>query len=109
MELSGYRTMWLLAMFDLPVTTEEFRRNYTVFRKFLLDDGFRMLQFSVYSRHCSSEENAAVHAQRVRCRVPPEGEVRLLIVTDRQFERMRVFCGKTERNPEKPPAQLTLF
>ena len=109
MQLSGYRFMWLLAMFDLPVSTEKNRKNYTDFRKFLLRDGFRMMQFSVYSRHCSSEENTAVHAQRVRRALPPEGEVRLLIVTDKQFERMQVFWGETERETPKAPSQLTLF
>ena len=55
MEISGYRCMWVLAMFDLPVDTKRARRAYTQFRKFLLKDGFAKMQFSVYVRHCASE------------------------------------------------------
>ncbi len=45
--------MWLLAMFDLPVTTRKARKRYAEFRKLLLQEGFSMLQFSVYARYCA--------------------------------------------------------
>lgn len=109
MNLSGYRFMWLLVMFDLPMDTPHARRAYTQFRKKLLQDGFAKMQFSVYIRHCASEENAEVHYGRVERSVPDDGEVRVLTVTDKQFERMRVFWGKTRKTPEAPPAQLELF
>ena len=101
--------MWLFVMFDLPVDTKAARRNYAQFRKKLLSDGFARVQFSVYCRHCASEENTAVHIGRVEGWLPPDGEVRLLTVTEKQFERMRVFWGKRRRPPEKPAAQLELF
>lgn len=109
MYLSGYRSMWVVTMFDLPVDTKKARRDYALFRKFLLQDGFTKMQFSVYLRHCASEENAAVHIQRVERHVPPDGEVRILTVTDKQFERMRCFWGKMRRAPEEPACQLELF
>lgn len=109
MHLSGYRFMWLLTMFDLPTDTREARKDYTRFRKALLKDGFVMVQYSVYIRHCASEENAAVHAQRVEHALPPNGEVRLLCVTDKQFERMKVFWGKRRKRTEQAPKQLELF
>lgn len=109
MFLSGYRCMWVLAMFDLPVDTKEARRAYTQFRKALLKDGFSRLQFSVYVRHCASEENADVHTQRVQKALPDDGEVRVLTITDKQFERMHVFWGKLRKSPEAAPRQLELF
>lgn len=109
MYLSGYRCMWVLAMFDLPVDTKTARRNYALFRKELLKDGFARMQFSVYARHCASEENAAVHVSRVERSVPPDGEVRILTITDKQFERMRIFWGKLRRPVPPPPQQLELF
>ena len=109
MELSGYRFMWLLAMFDLPTDTKKARKDYTRFRKALLKDGFAMMQYSVYIRHCASEENAAVHVQRTEAALPSDGEVRLLCITDKQYERMKIFWGKRRKPPEKPPAQLELF
>lgn len=109
MILSGYRFMWVVVLFDLPVETQTDRRNYARFRKKLLKQGFSMLQYSVYGRHCASQENAAVHIKRVERNVPPDGEVRVLTVTDKQFERMRVFWGKRRIPPEKPLPMLELF
>ena len=109
MLISGYRCMWVLAMFDLPVDTKKARRAYADFRKALLKDGFTKMQFSVYVRHCPSEENATVHMQRVEKVVPPDGEVRIITFTDKQFERMRIFWGKMRKPPLPPPQQLELF
>jgi len=109
MLISGYRCMWVLAMFDLPVDTKKARKEYAIFRKGLLKDGFTKMQFSVYVRHCPSEENAAVHVGRVEKMVPPDGEVRILTLTDKQFERMRIFWGKMRKAVAPPPAQLELF
>ncbi|MCA9075963.1 MAG: CRISPR-associated endonuclease Cas2 [Planctomycetaceae bacterium] len=109
MQISGYRCMWVMAMFDLPVDTKAARRRYALFRKSLLEDGFTRMQFSVYVRNCPSEENAAVHMQRIERNVPPDGEVRILSFTDKQFERMRVFWGKTRVTTESAGNQLELF
>lgn len=105
----GLRTMWVFAMFDLPVDTREARREYAQFRKALLNDGFIMLQFSVYARPCPSIENAEVHMARVEDALPPAGQVRVVCLTDLQFSRMRIYYGKEPKPPEKQPDQLTLF
>lgn len=109
MQLSAYRFMWVVVLFDLPVDTKAARRQYALFRKMLLKDGFAKLQYSVYARHSSSEENAAVHIQRVERNVPPDGEVRILTITDKQFERMRIFWGKIRKPPAPQPKQLEFF
>lgn len=101
--------MWLVAMFDLPTDTKQARKQYALFRKDLLKDGFSMMQYSVYVRHCASEENAAVHEGRVERSLPPDGEVRVMVITDKQFERMRVFWGKMRKAVEAAPAQLEMF
>jgi CRISPR-associated protein Cas2 len=59
--LNAYHIMWLFVFFDLPVTTKKERKLATGFRKNLLKDGFTMMQFSVYNRHCASKESAEVH------------------------------------------------
>jgi CRISPR-associated protein Cas2 len=109
MQLSGYRWMWVIVLFDLPVHSKETRKQYARFRKALLKDGFAQMQYSVYLRHASSRENAEVHLKRVEAAVPPEGEVRAFTITDKQFARMRVFWGENRVEPESPPAQLALF
>ena len=90
-------------------TRKKQRRDYAHFRKELLKDGFTKMQFSVYVRHSSSKENAEVHMQRVSGWIPDEGEVRVLTITDKQFERMRIFWGKRRTPPMRGPAQLELF
>ena len=96
-------------MFDLPVDSKAARREYTRFVKHLKRDGFTRMQFSVYARHSASKENAEAHIDRVKAYLPPDGEVRIVTITDKQFERMNVFWGKTRKRPEKPPCQLQLF
>ena len=108
-ELTGYRNVWLFAMFDLPVTTQAARRRYAQFRKLLLVEGFTMLQFSVYARHCASEESSDIIRDSIRSGLPSDGQVRLLAVTDRQFGKMEVFYGKKRTPVEDPPAQIMLF
>ena len=106
---SGYRSMWLLAMFDLPVVTSENRKHYASFRKTLMNDGFMMLQYSVYARFLVGEESAETHRRRIRRVLPPDGQVRLLTVTDHQFAKMEVFYGKKGAAPEEAPTQMALF
>lgn len=105
----GFRTMWIVTMFDLPTDTARARRAYMDFRQALLKDGFSMMQYSVYIRHCSSEENALVHKKRVKNILPAAGEVRIITITDHQFGKMDVFSGKKAEAPEKPPEQISFI
>ncbi len=107
--LNKYRVLWVFVYFDLPTTTKKDRKAYTRFRKELLQDGFGMIQFSIYARHCSSRENAEVHKKRVKRALPEKGDVVLFEITDAQFGRMEFFSGiKTSNRPEVPQ-QLELF
>ena len=108
-DLSEYRAVWLFTLFDLPVDTKRARRDYTRFRKGLMSEGFLMLQLSVYARYCASEEASQAYRSHIHGMLPPEGQVRLLSVTDRQFAKMEVFYGKTVQEPENAPQQLLLF
>lgn len=109
MTFGGLNSMWVIVLFDLPTETAEDRKNYTVFRKKLLDDGFTMMQYSVYMRHSASDENARVHVKRVKGWLPPDGEVRIVKITDKQFGRIEVYYGKKRKRIEPVPAQLSLF
>jgi len=106
MVFGGFNTMWVIVLFDLPTDTAESVKQYTRFRKCLLKDGFSMMQYSVYMRHCASEENAAVHVKRIKTQLPPDGEIRIIRVTDKQFGKIEVFYGKKRRPIELPPLQL---
>lgn len=101
--------MWVIAMFDLPTDTAKARKAYTRFRKALLQDGFTMMQYSVYIRHCASIENARIHVVRIGRCVPSAGEVRFLTITDKQFGRIETYVGKMRREPPVSPTQLEFF
>lgn len=107
--LSKYQYMWIFAMFDLPIKAEEQKRQYQHFRKALMADGFMMLQFSVYARFCESRAHAAKFFRHIRDIMPPQGQVRVLAVTDKQFEDMLLLFGRRKTAPEEPPEQLLLF
>lgn len=107
--LNAYRVMWMMVFFDLPTETKTDRRNAARFRKNLIQDGFTMLQFSVYTRHCSSSENTEVHRKRVLKSLPPKGSVNILAITDKQFGRMEIFYNTEARKLEGVPQQLELF
>jgi CRISPR-associated protein Cas2 len=85
--------MRMLVFFDLPVVTRAERRAYTHFRRFLLNDGFDMIQFSVYGRILNGRDAENKHMQRVIANLPPEGSVRVLTVTEKQFASMKLLVG----------------
>ena len=107
--LSGYRLMWMMVIFDLPVVTEEERREANNFRKFLLDQGFDRCQLSVYLRFCSGKEQAQVYTRRVQSALPPSGDVQIIYFTDNQYENIVSFRGPTRQPANKNPEQFTLF
>ena len=106
---SEYRIMWVLVFFDLPTETKKERKIYSDFRKKLLNDGFTMFQFSIYLRHCASQENADVHIRRVKNILPEKGHIGILCVTDKQFGNMELFYGQKEEAVSTPYQQLELF
>lgn len=108
--LNAYHIMWLFVFFDLPVVTKKERKMAASFRKNLMQDGFTMLQYSVYIRHCASYESLAVHIKRIKAIVPETGMVSILSVTDKQYGNIVNYWGK-EKNKKTPthPLQLELF
>ena len=106
---NAYRIMWILVFFDLPTETKKDRKNYTVFRKKILANGFAMFQFSMYIRHCSSRENSDVHIKRVKEMLPPKGHVGIMCVTDKQFGMMEIFRGREQVDAPETVQQLELF
>ena len=96
-------------MFDLPVVEKNERKAATNFRNTLLDLGFEMAQFSVYLRFCTSQAQADVLAKRIEYALPENGKVNILFFTDKQYERVITFHGKSKHPPVKAPEQFDLF
>lgn len=89
----SYRFVRIIIFFDLPVLTAENRRNYSRFRKFLIKNGFMMMQESVYCRMSLNQNMANSIISNVRANKPPEGLVQILSVTEKQFSKMEFLTG----------------
>ena len=101
--------MWIVVMFDLPVVEKTERKAATEFRNALLDMGFEMSQFSVYMRFCSSQSQIDTYCTTVEKSLPAGGKVNILQFTDKQYERIITFSGKTKQPANKSPDQFNLF
>lgn len=101
---------WILAMFDLPVMTDKERKVATRFRNDLLENGFLMIQFSVYARPCVNFEQIDKHIGLIRKLVPEAGNVRLLYLTDQPRERVCRAClrGEDKTDGGRAPAVFAL-
>jgi CRISPR-associated protein Cas2 len=111
MDTEKFKMGWLVVAFDLPVGTRKQRKQATGFRNFLIDDGFQMIQFSVYARACVSFARQETHLDRLRKNLPPEGSVRAIFVTRAQWERSYVIQGSpaSEQEAEDLPEQIQLW
>ena len=90
--------MRIIVMFDLPVLTEKNRKDYRVFRKFLVKSGFLMLQESVYCKLAQNNVAADAIVENVRKNKPNAGVVQMLRVTEKQYAKMEFVVG--EKNTE---------
>jgi CRISPR-associated protein Cas2 len=107
--LSGYRIMWLVVLFDLPVGTKKERKAASGFRLALLDLGFEMTQFSVYLRFCAGKEQAEAYERKVERAMPVSGKVHIIAITDKQYENIRTYRGRKREQSPKNPNQYALF
>ncbi len=107
--VSGYRSMYLVVFFDLPVIRKVDRKEYRKFRKTLLKDGFQMVQYSVYSRYCPSQFVVDQHMKTIHNALPPRGGVRIVPMTTKMYERMEVFHGRERQASEKEPCGYMFF
>ena len=102
--------MRLLVFFDLPTTTKAERRAYTLFRRFLINDGYDMIQFSVYGRIVNGRDAELKHTQRLTEHLPAEGSIRALTVTEKQYAGVKLLVGTPKNQEKKVNAnQLLLF
>ena len=99
--------MRVMVFFDLPVKTKSERATATRFRKELIQEGYYMVQFSVYARICSGVESAHTHIERLKNFAPESGSIRCMLVTEKQYSSIIVFAGKKKKE-EKPAKFIQL-
>ena len=94
---SAYRMGWILVMFDLPVLTDEEKKTASRFRKDLLNDGYLMIQWSIYARPCVTYEQMDTHIAQIKAITPQAGNVRLMFITDEQWGKSVTVIGPNYR------------
>mgnify|MGYP002298449712 CR=1 FL=1 len=92
----SYRFMRVVVFFDLPVDTASDRSEYRRFRKFLIRNGFVMMQESVYSKIVLNNTAAVAVQENVRLHKAAKGLIQMLVITERQFERMEIVVGEPQ-------------
>lgn len=91
--------MKIICMFDLPVETLSQKREYTLFRKTLLKNGFIMMQYSVYIRTCPNKTFATKFISKLKIKSPSDGNIRIFMITEKQYEDMILILG-SKKNQE---------
>lgn len=86
--------MRILVMFDLPVGTTSERREYTRFRKYLIKNGYLMLQESIYCKLAQNSTVADALVDNLRKNRPESGLVQVLKITEKQYEKMEFIVGE---------------
>lgn len=92
--------MRLVLFFDLPMSTKDEIRVYTHFRKYLIKNGYLMMQFSVYCKIFPKREAAVNHINILKKNIPKNGQIRLLLVTEKQYSKIEIIVGGVS-NQEK--------
>ena len=93
----NYKFMRLIVFFDLPMQTDKDKREYNKFRKYLVRNGFIMMQKSVYSRLVINNVTSLSVKQRIKSNLPADGVVELLEITENQFSRIEYLIGEEQQ------------
>ncbi|MCK9477654.1 MAG: CRISPR-associated endonuclease Cas2 [Candidatus Muirbacterium halophilum] len=103
------RYLRIILFFDLPTKTKSDKRNYILFRRFLLKQGFLMMQWSVYSRICKGDDSTDKYFRRIETNLPPKGNIRILKITEKQYAGMKLLLGKFIPEEQFGVQQLLVF
>ena len=87
--------MRTIVFFDLPVIYSNDRRNYIKFRKYLLEEGFIMLQQSVYSKITLNSQQTKLLINRIRKNSPKKGIIQILNITEKQYAEIEYVIGNS--------------
>lgn len=98
-----------MVLFDLPVRTSSNIREYTRFRKYLLKNGFMMMQESVYCKLALNTTVVEAIVSGVRKNKPGDGLVQILTLTEKQYSRMEIIVGETSSNVLSSDKRLVIL
>ncbi len=107
--IDGRKIMHMMIMFDLPTDTAEHRHYAHKFREYLLDLGFSMWQYSVYTKNIGAKDLCPKYISAVKQNAPKSGNISILFFTDKQFGDMIFIGNENYVDIPKPQEQFMLF
>ncbi len=90
------RVMRTIVFFDLPNIYLKDKKNYLKFRKYLLSEGFIMMQESVYSKIVMNLQQSTLLLDRLRKHAPKKGLIQVLTITERQYSQIEYIIGENQ-------------
>lgn len=105
----SFRFMRVLLFFDLPSVTPTDRKKYLAFRKHLLTNGFMMLQESVYCKLALNQTGADGIINSLQKNKPPNGNVQILVITEKQFEKITILVGDNDNKVINSTERLVIL
>lgn len=90
--------MRVLVFFDLPTLTTKDRREYRRFRKFLINEGFIMMQESIYSKIALNTTTATLIKNKVKKNKSKSGLIQMMVITEKQYAAIEYVSGGSSTN-----------
>lgn len=90
------RVVRTIVFFDLPNIYLKDKKNYLKFRKYLLSEGFIMMQESVYSKIALNSQQSTLLLDRLRKNAPKKGLIQVLTITERQYSQIEYIIGESK-------------
>lgn len=101
--------MRMLLMFDMPTESVEDKKAYRKFRKFLINEGFLMHQFSIYSKLLLNSSSSNAMVRRLEQNNPQKGLITILTVTEKQFSRMIYLHGEKDNSVANSDSRIVFL
>ncbi len=83
-----------IVFFDLPNIYARDKKNYLKFRKYLVNEGFVMMQESVYSKLILNTQQSELLVERIRKQAPKKGLIQVLTITEKQYSQIEYIIGE---------------
>ena len=98
-----------LIMYDLPMQTDNEILRYKNFRKKLIEKGYYQLQKSVYIIRSKTKEKIELAEKQLSMLAPENSSIRSIILTEDQFQKMKVLAGEVTMGEKISQSKILEF
>lgn len=93
--------MRLIVFFDLPMNSKKERKIYHDFHKWLIKNGYIMMQYSIYTKIFNNRDACVNHIPIIKRNVPKQGQIRLMMITEKQYTNIEIIVGGASNQEQK--------